>query len=269
MDYKFAEIDVNNIETGKSQVRNRKVEEDLDVLITSIRKFGLLEPVTVFKKDENKYVLIAGQRRLLAMKKLDWKKIPVTIIDRPEDAVGEKKISFVENVVRTDMVNQDLVDACTIFYKKYGSLKVVAEELGIPAKNAAKYIKYDRLPDSVKEEIEKQNVNLNVALKAADALTWDSGIVEEEDKVKELALEMQKLSNPQRNQVVKVGQTDPSKPIDEIILKAKSRTGKKITIVVLDEDYLRIGNYKDKEGTDSIEDATYDLTKKGLSSSGY
>ena len=97
--------------------------------------------------------------------------------------------------------------------------------------------------------------------------TWH--IVEEEDKVKELALEKQKLSNPQRNQVVKVGQTDPSKPIDEIILKAKSRTDKKITIVVLDEDYLRIGNYKDKEGTDSIEDATYYLTKKGLSSSGY
>lgn len=269
MDYKFDEIDVNNIETGKSQVRNRKVEQDLDVLIESIRKFGLLEPVTVYKKAENKYVLVAGQRRLLAMKKLEWKKIPATIIDRPEDAVGEKKISFVENVIRSDMISQDLVDACTLFYKKYGSLKSVADELGIPAKKAAKYIKYDRLPDSVKEQVEKHNVSLNAALKAADALTWDSGIVEEEEKVNELALEMQKLSDPQRNQVVKVGQTDPSKPISEIILKAKTRTGKKISIVVLDEDYLRIGQFKEKEGSDSIEDATYDLTKQGLSASGY
>ena len=60
-----------------------------------------------------------------------------------------------------------------------------------------------------------------------------------------------------------------TKPISEIISKAKSRTGKKISIVVLDEDYLRIGKFKEKEGSDSIEDATYDLTKQGLSASGY
>lgn len=269
MELSYDEIDVDIIKTGMSQVRTRKVEEDMDLLIENIRKFGLLEPITVFKKDNNTYELLAGQRRLMAVKKLGWKKVPAMIRDKPVDDVQAKAISFVENEVRSNMVNQDVIDACTLFYNKYGTVKVVAQELGISEERVRKYIKYSRLPKELKEEVDQGNITMNIAIKAIDALSWDSGDRESTEKVIDLAKEMKKLSNAQINQTVKVGQADPSKNVKEIISRAKTRTGKKITIHVLDEDYIRIDNYKQSENVDNVEEATYELAKEGLKATGY
>lgn len=269
MELNYDEIDLDNIKTGMSQVRTRKVEEDLDLLVENIRKFGLLEPITVFKKDNDTYELLAGQRRLLAVKKLGWKKIPAIIREKPVDDVQAKVISFVENEIRSNMGNKDVIDACILFYNRYGTVKSVSEELGISEERVRRYIKYSRLPKELKDEVDKGDITMNVAMKATDALSWDGGTREATEKVIELAKEMKKLSNDQINQTVKVGQADPSKNVKEIVSRAKTRTGKKITIHVLDEDYLRIDSYKQSENVDNIEEATYELAKEGLKSTGY
>lgn len=252
-----------------SQARTRRVEKDLDVLMESLRKFGLLEPVTLYKNKDDTWTLIAGQRRLLAAKAIGWLEIGSMIIPMPEDLVREKAISYVENVVRENMVDQDQIDACVTFFKKYRTVKAVAEELGIPQAKVRKYIKYDRLPDLVKTEVDSNKINTNVAIRATDALTWDGGSRESEEKVLDLAEQMQKLSTEQQNQIVRVGSNDPSKSVKEIIEKAKKRAGKKVTTIFLDEDYLKIEKYSDKEGKDSISDAVHDLTKEGLGVTGY
>ena len=251
-----------------SQARTRRVEKDLDVLMESLRKFGLLEPVTVYENKDGTYTLIAGQRRLLAAKNVGWLDIGSMVIPMPEDMVTEKAISYVENVVRENMVDQDQVDACVTFYKKYGTMKRVAEELGIPMNKVRKYIKYDRLPDLVKKEVDDNNLDQKVAIRAADALTWDGGSKEDDEKVLDLAEKMKELSTTQQRQVVKVGANDPAKSVEEIIEKAKKRTGKKITTEFLDEEYLRIEKYTDKAGNSSVSDSVHDLTTEGLDAVG-
>ncbi len=265
----YKKILISKIKTGMSQARTRRVEKDLDVLMESLRKFGLLEPVTLYKNKDDTWTLIAGQRRLLAAKAIGWLEIGSMIIPMPEDLVREKAISYVENVVRENMVDQDQIDACVTFFKKYRTVKAVAEELGIPQAKVRKYIKYDRLPDLVKTEVDSNKINTNVAIRATDALTWDGGSRESEEKVLDLAEQMQKLSTEQQNQIVRVGSNDPSKSVKEIIEKAKKRAGKKVTTIFLDEDYLKIEKYSDKEGKDSISDAVHDLTKEGLGVTGY
>jgi ParB family chromosome partitioning protein len=265
----YKKILISKIKTGMSQARTRRVEKDLDVLMESLRKFGLLEPVTLYKNKDDTWTLIAGQRRLLAAKAIGWLEIGSMIIPMPEDLVREKAISYVENVVRENMVDQDQIDACVTFFKKYRTVKAVAEELGIPSAKVRKYIKYDRLPDLVKTEVDSNKINTNVAIRATDALTWDGGSRESEEKVLDLAEQMQKLSTEQQNQIVRVGSNDPSKSVKEIIEKAKKRAGKKVTTIFLDEDYLKIEKYSDKEGKDSISDAVHDLTKEGLGVTGY
>ena len=265
----YKKILISKIKTGMSQARTRRVEKDLDVLMESLRKFGLLEPVTLYKNKDDTWTLIAGQRRLLAAKAIGWLEIGSMVIPMPEDLVREKAISYVENVVRENMVDQDQIDACVTFFKKYRTVKAVAEELGIPQAKVRKYIKYDRLPDLVKTEVDSNKINTNVAIRATDALTWDGGSRESEEKVLDLAEQMQKLSTEQQNQIVRVGSNDPSKSVKEIIEKAKKRAGKKVTTIFLDEDYLKIEKYSDKEGKDSISDAVHDLTKEGLGVTGY
>ena len=265
----YKKILISKIKTGMSQARTRRVEKDLDVLMESLRKFGLLEPVTLYKNKDDTWTLIAGQRRLLAAKAIGWLEIGSMIIPMPEDLVREKAISYVENVVRENMVDQDQIDACVTFFKKYRTVKAVAEELGIPSAKVRKYIKYDRLPDLVKTEVDSNKINTNVAIRATDALTWDGGSRESEEKVLDLAEQMQKLSTEQQNQIVRVGSNDPSKSVKEIIEKAKKRAGKKVTTIFLDEDYLKIEKYSDEKGKDSISDAVHDLTKEGLGVTGY
>ena len=147
-------------------------------------------------------------------------------------------------------------------------MKRVAEELGIPIPKVKRYIKYDRLPDLVKKEVDDNNIDQKVAIRAADALTWDGGSKEDDQKVLDLAEKMKELSTTQQRQVVKVGANDPAKSVAEIIEKAKKRTGKKVTTEFLDEEYLRIEKYTDREQKGSVSDSVHDLTTEGLDAVG-
>lgn len=77
IEYKVEKIPVNEIETGRFQSRTRKIEEGLDELAENIRLLGLINPVTVYKRPDRIYELIAGQRRFLAISEiLGWTEIP-------------------------------------------------------------------------------------------------------------------------------------------------------------------------------------------------
>ena len=54
------------------------------------------------------------------------------ILDEKVDEATAKVISITENLVRRDPPLNDLIDACTALFKRYGSVKSVAQELGLP-----------------------------------------------------------------------------------------------------------------------------------------
>ena len=264
----YDEPSISLIDIGKTQARTRGIEKDLDVLINSIKKFGLLEPITLFKTN-GRYELVAGQRRLLAMEKIGNKTIPAIIIKRPGDEVDAKAISFTENVVRENMVRADLVDAVTMFYRKYRTMKAVAEELAIKEELVSQLLTWPRLPKEVQDAVKKNEINLNVAIKATDALKWDSGTVEEGSKVLELALKMQPMHESARQAVKKVAQQDPSKDIMDILEKAEKREIKSITLKFEFDDYSRLENFTKKEKKESVETAVIDLLFDSLTDKGY
>ena len=151
---------------GQSQARNRKVDKNLDDLILSIKKHGLIEPVIVYKNDKKQievaktktYTLFAGQRRFLAVKRIGWENIDAMIRPRPPTILKEKTISYVENVMREDMVRQDVVDACKAFKMEYGTIKAVAEELGIKENKVRDYLAFDALPEELQVKVHNKEV---------------------------------------------------------------------------------------------------------------
>ena len=80
--------------------RIRKETGDLKPLIDSIREHGLINPITVMHTLEG-YVLIAGYRRLQAVKALGEHDIVATVLD-PKDADEQLKMEIDENEVRKD-----------------------------------------------------------------------------------------------------------------------------------------------------------------------
>ena len=100
-------LEVAKIVQGKN-IRNERDSEILE-LADSIDKQGLINPITVQKREDGKYVVVAGHRRFEAIKRLGWPHCECNIF---ED-LNEKEIilaQIAENCQRKNMSASELVD---------------------------------------------------------------------------------------------------------------------------------------------------------------
>lgn len=87
---------VNNFEQPRKFFDNKNIAE----LAESIKNYGILQPL-LLKKDADKYVIIAGERRWRAAKMLNLKEVPANVIDLSDKEVLE--VSLIENIQRQDL----------------------------------------------------------------------------------------------------------------------------------------------------------------------
>jgi len=229
----FQLIPVELIEVGPEQARTSKksLEEGIDDLAESIRRFGLLHPITVFP-EEGKYILIAGQRRLLAVKQLDRDEIPARVLSSRPDAIEAKAISFSENFVRRDLTDREKRDACIMFHRRYSSMKAASEALGLPYWEVREYVKYDRLHDELKKFVDDGEVNVDAALRGQDISELPDGSIDVEG-AKKAALELMHFDRDQKSHLKEVEKEQPALSVDEKLEEAKKpRKTRKYTIIM-------------------------------------
>ncbi|BAT71605.1 chromosome partitioning protein, ParB family [Thermosulfidibacter takaii ABI70S6] len=94
-------IKVSDIEV-RPQIRREFSEEDIASLAESLKEHGLLQPILVAEKEDGRFLLIAGERRLRAAKKLGWFTIPAIVVNL-KDEQKLKVIQIIENVQRKDL----------------------------------------------------------------------------------------------------------------------------------------------------------------------
>lgn len=94
--------------------RIRKNLGDIGALADSMKKHGLLNPITVTRTGE----LIAGHRRLESAKRLGWQYIEVTILN-DQDEIAKLEAEIEENVHRRPLSPDELADG----YKRLEKLK--------------------------------------------------------------------------------------------------------------------------------------------------
>lgn len=101
----FLELEIKTIQNNPMQPRIHISNDELDELARSIKLHGLIQPISVIRVKENKYILKAGQRRLLAHQKLGLLKIKAIVEDKkiPIEKIDEKvlfEIAIMENTHR-------------------------------------------------------------------------------------------------------------------------------------------------------------------------
>ncbi len=96
----FVELPIDKIVPNNNQPRKYFDDEAIENLSISIKNFGVIQPITVVKKD-SKYEIIAGERRYRASIKAGLEKIPVIIKDLSQKE--QLEISLVENIQREDL----------------------------------------------------------------------------------------------------------------------------------------------------------------------
>ena len=97
----IADIPVAAVSANSSQPRRRFREEVLAEMAESIKEHGLLQPISVRKKGNGRYELIAGEQRLRATKLAGLTTISAVILDvTPEESA---ELALVENLQRSDL----------------------------------------------------------------------------------------------------------------------------------------------------------------------
>ena len=94
--------------------RVRRDLGDISALMESMKKHGLLNPITVSQKGE----LIAGHRRLESAKRLGWRYVDVVIVEGRRE-VEKLELEIEENVQRKALTPDELADA----YRRLKKLK--------------------------------------------------------------------------------------------------------------------------------------------------
>lgn len=94
------EVDINRIEPNANQPRKHFEEESLHELASSIKEFGVIQPLLV-KKEEGYYSIIAGERRWRAARIAKIEKVPVIIKDYNE--LETLQVALIENIQRADL----------------------------------------------------------------------------------------------------------------------------------------------------------------------
>ncbi len=174
---KIKMIPTEKIVPNPYQPRENFIEEDIRQLAESIKNFGLIQPLTVRPK-EDKYELVAGERRLRAARYLGKKEIPAIIKDFSNQEAGE--IALVENLQRKDLdfIEESLAYK-TLLEEFDLTQKELAEKLGKNQSTIANKLRILNLP----LEVRKQIKNSTLTERHARALLQLEGDLEKQLKI--------------------------------------------------------------------------------------
>src|SRR3990172_1841580 len=97
-----------NLRLSEIEVIDRaRLDNQLDDdFLESIRERGILQPVTVTRKQTGGYKLLAGGRRFAAAAKLEISTIPCHILSE-STALDDREIEYIENALRKDLKWQE------------------------------------------------------------------------------------------------------------------------------------------------------------------
>lgn len=142
-------LKITEVEPNRNQPRKHFDEEALDELAESIKRYGLIQPIIVTKKDDY-YQIIAGERRWRASKRAGLTEIPAII--RDDDERKNKEIALIENIQREDLNAVEKATGIKLLMDEYNiTQQQVAEMLGKSRSSIANTVRILNLDERVLE----------------------------------------------------------------------------------------------------------------------
>jgi ParB family chromosome partitioning protein len=212
--YRLKEIPIKQIQVWKEAQARKLDRVGISELAKSIKTEGLQNPPMV-QKEGNLYLLMSGQRRLAALKRLGAKKIPVLVLTRKTeyDIPDAKAASVVENIHRKNMNVKDMADACAFLAGQMGKSKA-AQSLGLSMSTFKKYHGFAGVPDKLKELVPKTI--------SRDGATKLHQIIPDVSKAVKIAHQISELESPTKKRYLKVLARNPNLSHKKIMKKARS-----------------------------------------------
>ena len=149
----YEEINVDYIVPNPNQPRTVFDDEALDELAQSIQQVGLIQPLLVRKVDDTHYELVAGERRLRAVKRINFSKVPC-IVQTGMDSEESALMAIVENLQRENLGFIEEAQCYSAMLEKYSlTQEQLAMRLGKSQSCIANKLRLLKLPQSVAESV--------------------------------------------------------------------------------------------------------------------
>jgi ParB family chromosome partitioning protein len=149
-------LEIDRIDSNPFQPRQDFDPSDLDSLAESLSEHGLLQPLVVRRVDD-RYELVAGERRYRAAKKAGWSRVPVQVVAADDRQMAE--LAVVENLQRKDLNPLEKAASFQRYLDRYGGTQEeLAARLKIDRSTVANLIRLLELPDAVKDAVRRGKI---------------------------------------------------------------------------------------------------------------
>jgi ParB family transcriptional regulator, chromosome partitioning protein len=147
----LAQIPLDRISANPYQPRKAFGERSIEELARSVREHGIVQPVVVTRTAENRYRLVAGERRLRAALKAGLDTVPAVIKDLPQES-DALQIALIENIQREDLNPIEEANAYHQLHDEFGlTQEEISRRVGKERSTIANFLRLLRLPEAVKQ----------------------------------------------------------------------------------------------------------------------
>lgn len=155
-------LDITRIVPGEQQPRRVFNDRSLNELAQSIKEKGILQPIIVRRAGDGTFRIVAGERRWRAAAIAGLKKVPVIIKETaPSDSL---EIALIENLQREDLNPIETAEAFQRLLKEFNlTQEELSAKVGKERATVANYLRLLRLPEEIKELINKGSLSMGHA----------------------------------------------------------------------------------------------------------
>lgn len=246
IDYRLREIPVRQIKVWKDAQARKLDREGIAELAKSIRAEGLQNPPLVQKEGPNTYMLMAGQRRLAALKRLRAKKIPALVITKKTqyELQDAKAASVIENIHRKNMNQKDLANSCVFLAEQLESQTKAARTLGMSIQTFKKLHGFAGVPEKLKALVPK-TITRDEATKLHVAIP-------NTNKAVMIANRISRYGSPVRKQYIRILTENPKMRHDAVLKRARRlKTRQKIPVVLSKRQATFLERQSERKGMDA------------------
>ena len=211
------EIDIKLIDVNPNQPRKNFEPTALKELCDSIKQHGVIQPIIVNKSDD-RYIIVAGERRFRASKLAGLKTIPAIVKNYTEQQV--KEVALLENIQREDLNPVEVANAMRELLEIYGwTQDVLADRLGKSRPAIANTLRLLSLQPEVLALVESGKLSAGHARSLVVVTDPEAQVklaklaVTKKVTVRDLEKAVKQLSNPQPKKV----KVEPSAELKDLI----------------------------------------------------
>lgn len=151
------QLPVQRIIPNRFQPRTVFIDERIEELSQTIEAHGIIQPIVVRGIGDDKYELIAGERRWRAVQKLGWEKIPA-IIKQMDDS-QTASVALIENLQREELTAIEEAMAYAKLLELHGlTQEGLAQKLGKGQSTIANKLRLLKLPQSIQDALLQKKV---------------------------------------------------------------------------------------------------------------